>query len=67
VVAGERYRAKALELLAQAENATNSQMKAEFENLAAAFIRLAEQADGDTKLVIEFLLPPEKKPVKPKL
>ena len=62
MVAGDRYRAKALELLAQADGATNSQMRAEFENLAAAFIRLAEQADRDTKLVIEFLLPPEKKP-----
>jgi len=37
-------------------------MRAEFENLAAAFIRLAEQADGNTKLVIEFLLPPERTP-----
>jgi hypothetical protein len=44
-------------------------MRAEFEKLAAAFIRLAEQADSDTKLVIEFLLPPEKTPlkIKPKL
>jgi hypothetical protein len=54
--------AKALQLLAQADCATNSQMRAEFENLAAAFIRLAEQVDGDTKLVIEFLLPHEKTP-----
>jgi hypothetical protein len=31
-------------------------------NLAAAFIRLAEQANRNTKFVIEFVLPPEKKP-----
>jgi hypothetical protein len=37
-------------------------MRAEFENLATAFIRLAEQADRNTKLVIEFVVPPKKKP-----
>jgi len=61
VAAGDRYRAKALELLVQADGATNSQMSAEFEKLAAAFMRLAEKADGDTKLIIEFVLSPEKK------
>jgi hypothetical protein len=59
VAAGDRYRAKALELLARADGETDSQMRAEFENLAAAFIRLAEQADHNTKFVIEFLPPPE--------
>jgi hypothetical protein len=45
VSAGDRYRARALELLTRADVETDSQMRAEFENLAAAFLRLAEQAE----------------------
>lgn len=56
---GDGYRAKALELLARADVETNLQMRAESENLAAAFLRLAEQAERNTKLIIEFELPPE--------
>jgi CO/xanthine dehydrogenase FAD-binding subunit len=60
VTSGDRYRARALELLSRADCETNSQTRAEFENLAAAFQRLAEQAERNTKLVIEFELPPDK-------
>ena len=40
---GERYRAKAFELLDRAEIENSPVLKAEFENLAAAYLRLAEQ------------------------
>ena len=60
MTAGDGYRAKALELLGRADVETDLQMRAELENLAAAFLRLAEQAERNTKLIIEFGLPPEK-------
>ena len=60
MTAGAGYRAKALELLGRADVETDLQMRAELENLAAAFLRLAEQAERNTKLTIEFVLPPEK-------
>ena len=59
MAAGDNYRAKALELLAKAEVETNSDMRADFENLAAAFMRLAEQAERNAALTIEFELPSE--------
>ena len=55
---GDTYRARALELLARAEVETDPETRAESENLAAAFLRLAEQAERNTKLMIEFELPP---------
>jgi len=57
MVAGDRYRAKALELLAMADGENIQTVKAEFEKLAAAFLRLAEQAERNAALTIEFLLP----------
>jgi CO/xanthine dehydrogenase FAD-binding subunit len=60
VTPGDRYRARALELFNQADCETNSQTRVKFENLAAAFLRLAEQAERNTRLVIEFELPPDK-------
>jgi len=57
MVAGDGYRAKALELLARADGENDQTIKAEFENLAAAFLRLAEQAERNEALTIEFLLP----------
>jgi hypothetical protein len=60
---GDGYRAKALELLTRADGEIDSQMRSEFENLAAAFLRLAEQAERNTALIIEFELPP-RKPIK---
>jgi hypothetical protein len=59
MAAGDNYRAKALELLAKAEVETNPTIKADFENLAAAFLRLAKQAERNADLTIEFHLPPE--------
>jgi hypothetical protein len=42
--AGDNYLAKSLELLGKAENENDPTLRAEFENWAAAFRRLAEQA-----------------------
>jgi hypothetical protein len=58
--AGDNYRAKALELLARAEIENDLTIRAEFENLAAAFLRLAEQAERNTAFVVEFELPTKK-------
>jgi len=57
MAAGDRYRAKALELFARADGENDQSLKAELENLAAAFLRLAEQAERNVALTIEFELP----------
>lgn len=41
----DHYRAKALELFARAETQSDPEAKTNFEGLAQAFVRLAEQAD----------------------
>jgi hypothetical protein len=61
MAAGDRYRAKALELLALADGENDQTVKSDFENLAAAFLRLAEQAERNAALTIEFELPSEEK------
>ena len=61
MAAGDRYRAKALELLARADGESDQTSKTELENLAAAFMRLAEQADRNAALTIEFELPSDEK------
>ena len=58
--AGNKYRAKALQLLARAQIENDLAMRAEFENSAAAFLRLAEQAERNAAFVVEFELPIEK-------
>ena len=50
---GERYRVKAFELFARAEVESSPFLKVEFDDLAAAYLRLAEQA----ALIVEFELP----------
>jgi len=62
---GDQYRAKALELLAQAETAKDAETRAKFESLAAAFRRLAMQAERNDGLVIDFVLPPQDEKPKP--
>ena len=57
----ERYRAKAAELLGRAEVESSPVFKAEFENLAAAYLRLAEQVERNTALIVEFELPRKEK------
>jgi hypothetical protein len=58
--AGDNHRAKALELLSRAEIENDLTMRAEFENLAAAFLRLAEQAERNAAFAVEFERPTEK-------
>ena len=58
---GERYRHKARELLARAEVETSSLLKIEFEELAGAYLRLAEQAERNDALIVEFELPRKQK------
>jgi hypothetical protein len=65
MVVGDRYRARALELFALADGENDQATKAEFENLAAAFLRLAEQAERYAVLIIEFELPSDEE-AKPK-
>ena len=57
----ERYRAKAAELLGRAEVESSPVFKVEFENLASAYLRLAEQAERNTALIVEFELPRKEK------
>ena len=59
MASGDSYRAKVLELLARAETENDPELRRSFENLAAAYMRLAEQADRNTKLVIDFETPAE--------
>ncbi|MFY9757377.1 MAG: hypothetical protein WAK37_15680 [Pseudolabrys sp.] len=56
MVAGDKYKycAKALELLARAEIESDPQMRAELENLAAAFLRLAEQAERNAQFDLAY-------------
>ena len=54
MVPGDKYRAKALELLAFAETQSDPQIRAEFENLAAAFLRLAEQAKRNSQFDVTY-------------
>jgi len=61
MAAGDGYRAKALELLARADGESDQTSKAELENLAAAFVRLAEQAERNAALTIEFALSSDEK------
>jgi hypothetical protein len=51
---GDGYRAKALELHARAEVERSPLLKTEFESLAAAYLRLAEQAERNDALIVEF-------------
>jgi hypothetical protein len=53
MAAGDRYRAKALELLAHAETENNLAMRHDLEMMAAAYLRLAEQAERNENFVVE--------------
>ena len=56
---GDHYRAKALELLAHVDTERDLTARAELESLAAAYLRLAEQAERNEGLTVEFDLPPQ--------
>ena len=59
MVAGDNYRAKALELLARADTEIDPSLRAELENLAAAFLRLAEQAERNRQFDLANEPPPK--------
>ena len=54
---GERYRAKAFELFARAEAESSPFLRIEFDDLAAAYLRLAEQAARNDAIIVDFELP----------
>ena len=54
---GERYRAKAFELFARAGAESSPFLKVEFDDLAAAYLRLADHAARNDALIVEFELP----------
>jgi hypothetical protein len=60
MAAGDHYRAKALELLAHVDTERDLTARSELESLAAAYLRLAEQAERNSGLAVEFDLPPGK-------
>jgi len=57
----EVYRRKAAECEQRAERATGTLAKKTFRNAAKQWLSLAALVEGQ-ELVIEFVLPPEKKP-----
>jgi len=61
---GDTYRQRALELYAQAETTKNGASRAKFESLAAAFMRLALQAERNAQL--DTMPPPTRGDEKPK-
>jgi hypothetical protein len=58
---GDEYRVKALEFRAMASCEINPSVRAEFENLAQAYMRLAEQAERNSQLDLTYETPPIKK------
>jgi hypothetical protein len=60
--AADNCRAKAAKLFAKAETESNQTVRAEFENLAEAFLRVAEQAERDAAFAAETELPSPKIP-----
>ena len=59
MVPGDKYRAKALELLVRADTEGDLGMRAELENLAAAYLRLAKQAERNSKFDLTYSRRPE--------
>lgn len=58
---GDEYRVKAFEFRAMARSENDPGMRAEFENLARAYMRLAEQAERNSQLDLTYETPPIKK------
>jgi len=60
MAAGDEYRIKAAELHAQAQCHTTSKLRVQLENLAKAYLRLAEQADRNDRSDLIYEPPPPK-------
>ena len=57
---GDNYRIKAAEMNAGAKHETNSLIRAEMENLALAYLRLADQADRNAGNDVVYETPPDR-------
>lgn len=60
MTSGDQYCVKAAELRAKALHETNPVVQAELEGLAAAYLRLAEQAKRNDTLDVVYETPPPK-------
>jgi hypothetical protein len=58
----EQYRVKAVEMAARAKTETNPFQKAEYERLSQSYLRLAEQADRNSKSDVVWYDPLVDKP-----
>lgn len=54
---GDHYRSRAAELTAFARREQNPDIRKEYENLALAYLRLAEQAERNSELDIVYETP----------
>ena len=54
---GDHYRVKVADLRARARRESDPQLRAEFETLAAGYLRLAQQADRNTRLDVSYETP----------
>jgi hypothetical protein len=60
MIAGDEYRDKAVEFRAKAQVESDPKRKAEFEHLARAYLRLAEQAERNSHLDVTYETPATK-------
>lgn len=60
MTSGDFYRTKAAELRAKALHEANPDVQTELEGLAAAYLRLAEQAERNKLLDVSYETPPPK-------
>jgi len=60
MTAGDHYREKAVAFRAKAQVESDFKRKAEFEHLARAYLRLAEQAERNSHLDITYETPATK-------
>jgi hypothetical protein len=60
MAAGDQYRIKAAESHARARGETSLLLRAEYENLARAYLRLAEQAERNALFDVTYEPPPPK-------
>jgi hypothetical protein len=60
MTSGDSYLLKAAEFLARAEGEKDAETRAELENLASAYLRLAAQAKRNDQLDVTYEPPPPK-------
>jgi hypothetical protein len=58
MAAGDQYRIKAASFHARAQFTTSPRLRAQYENLSKAYLRLAEQADRNEQANIIYEPPP---------